>query len=309
MYGRIMKVALACLLLGLMVMPSGKSAQALAAWPIVNEGDSGSNVKAVQFLLRQHGSGIVADGIFGSGTKSAVVSFQSSRGLAADGVVGAQTWGALIISVREGSSGEAVKGVQTLLVKNGRSVTVDGIFGAGTKSAVVSFQQGHGLTADGIVGPMTWQELAGSGNGSTPSGGYSLPLRGLPRTEYDDPHHDYPAIDLQVGTGTPVYAVRGGTGSRFTSTSCGNGYKIVGSDGGTYFYCHWNSFVAGSGVSVSAGQLIGYSGNTGNSTGPHLHLEITVSGVRRCPQRMLLAIYDGTSVPAPSALPTSGCSY
>lgn len=142
-------------------------AAALAAWPVVREGDNGRNVQAIQHLLRQRGSGIAADGDFGPGTKSAVVSFQQANGLTADGIVGANTWSKLVVTVREGSTGEAVRGAQTLLVKNGHNIAVDGAFGSGTASAVRSFQSAHGLTADGVVGPMTWQELAGSGNGST----------------------------------------------------------------------------------------------------------------------------------------------
>jgi len=130
----------------------------------------------------------------------------------------------------------------------------------------------------------------------------------LPRSEYDDPHHDYPAIDLPVGTGTPVYATRGGTATRLSGSSCGNGYSVAGNDGATYTYCHFSSFSAANGT-VNTGQLLGYSGNTGNSSGPHLHFAIKYGGVSRCPQNMLLAIYDGTTVPSPSSLPTSGCSY
>jgi peptidoglycan hydrolase-like protein with peptidoglycan-binding domain len=287
-------------------------AAALAAWTIESEGDIGPNVKAAQLLLRQRGYNIEADGDFGPLTRSAVVSFQQANGLTADGAVGPNTWGKLIITVREGSNGDAVRAVQTLLVKNGRSVTVDGAFGPGTKSAVVSFQSAHGLSADGIVGPQTWQELEGSGNGGGGggAGGYSLPLArsALPRSEYDDPHHDYPAIDLPVGTGTPVYAIRSGTATRVSGSSCGNGYSVAGNDGATYVYCHLSSFSAGNGA-VSVGQLLGYSGNTGNSTGPHLHVGIKYGGYSRCPQRMLLAIYDGVSVPSASSLPTTGCFY
>ncbi len=281
-----------------------------ATWTYESEGDIGPNVKAVQYLLRQRGYSLAADGDFGPITKSAVVNFQQANGLAADGIVGPNTWGKLIVTVREGSTGEAVKGVQTLLVKNGRSVAVDGIFGSGTKSAVVNFQSAHGLTADGIVGPITWEHLVGSGNGSSGTGGYSLPVprSALPRSEYDDPHHDYPAIDLPVPTGTPVYATRGGNATRVSGSSCGYGYSVAGSDGATYTYCHLNSFVAGN-TSVSTGQLLGYSGNTGNSTGPHLHFAIKYGGVSRCPQKLLLAIYDGVAVPHPSTLPTTGCYY
>ena len=296
-------------ILGLALGTATPTSAGAASWTIESEGDAGPNVKAVQYLLRQRGYSLTADGDFGPITKSKVIEFQRANGLAADGVVGPNTWGKLILTVRQGSSGEAVRGVQTLLVKNGRNVAVDGIFGSGTHSAVVNFQSAHGLTADGIVGPITWEHLVGSAS-SGGTGGYALPLpkSALPRSEYDDPHHDYPAIDLPVPTGTPVYATRGGNATRLSGSSCGNGYSVAGNDGATYVYCHLNSFVAGN-TTVNTGQLLGYSGNTGNSTGPHLHFGIKYGGVSRCPQRLLLAIYDGVAVPHPSTLPTTGCYY
>lgn len=120
----------------------------------------GVDVEAVQYLLRQHGYGVSVDGVFGSGTQSAVKSFQSAKGLTADGVVGASTWAKLVVTVKRGSSGEAVKAVQRELnAKRGAGLAVDGVFGAGTESAVKSFQSHAGVTADGIVGPTTWKNL------------------------------------------------------------------------------------------------------------------------------------------------------
>lgn len=60
-----------------------------------------------------------------------------------------------------GSTGADVKRLQRLLVmiKLLDYVGLDGIFGTKTKSAVQSFQQGHNLSVDGIVGPQTWQAL------------------------------------------------------------------------------------------------------------------------------------------------------
>lgn len=137
---------------------------------------------------------------------------------------------------------------------------------------------------------------------------YVLPHSAIARSELDDPHHDYPAIDIPVGTGTPVYAVTNGTAYHIGG-GYGYGVDLRGDDGVRYIFGHFNSRSVGNGVRVSAGQLIGYSGNTGNSTGPHLHFEIRVSEVRRCPQQLLLALYDGTSVPNPATLPSTGCYY
>jgi peptidoglycan hydrolase-like protein with peptidoglycan-binding domain len=56
-------------------------------------------------------------------------------------------------------TGEDVKSVQYLLNSRGCSLATDGVFGPATKTAVVAFQSGHGLTADGIVGNATWPQL------------------------------------------------------------------------------------------------------------------------------------------------------
>jgi Putative peptidoglycan binding domain len=130
-----------------------------ASWPTVRQGDGGERVKSVQYLLNQHGASLGVDGSFGSATAAAVRSFQSAHGLTADGVVGGQTWPALIVTVSQGSTGSAVRAVQSQLTAHGYSTTVDGNFGSGTASGVRSFQSAHGLSVDGVVGPMTWQAL------------------------------------------------------------------------------------------------------------------------------------------------------
>ncbi|GIG70514.1 hypothetical protein Pen01_68090 [Phytomonospora endophytica] len=289
-----------------MVVAPAQSASA-AGWPVVAQGATGSTVSVVQRLLRARGHGVDVDGAFGPATRGAVVNFQSSRGFTADGIVGAQTWGGLIVTVRQGDSGEAVAAAQTALNAHGYGLAVDGAFGPGTASAARSFQSARGLGVDGIVGPQTWQSLVGSGSGG---GGFSLPIpRGaLGRGYYDDPHHDYPALDLPVGTGTQVYAVRSGVAGTINNSRCGLGYALTGDDGATYYYCHLSRHNVGNGARVGPGTLLGWSGSTGNSTGPHLHIEI-YAGAGRCPQPFLLAIYDGGSPPAASNLPTSGCFY
>ena len=134
-------------------------------WPVLKRGSQGHPVPALQYLLRDRGHHVTVDGIFGPKTEAAVEGFQSADQIRVDGIVGPQTWGALIIVVATGSTGDAVRGVQeefqfrNLSGDPGRGLAVDGVFGAKTAAAVRGFQQALGITADGIVGPLTWRAL------------------------------------------------------------------------------------------------------------------------------------------------------
>jgi peptidoglycan hydrolase-like protein with peptidoglycan-binding domain len=134
-------------------------------FPLVRQGDRAHPVTTLQYLLRAQGHNVAADGIFGPQTDAAVRSFQQSRGLAVDGIAGPNTFGALIIQVRRGSQGDAVRGVQeefqfrNLSGDPSKGLQIDGIFGPETDAAVRGFQQALQITVDGIVGPVTWRAL------------------------------------------------------------------------------------------------------------------------------------------------------
>ena len=131
-------------------------------WPLEQEGSTGEDVKTVQYLVTAQGHPTAVDGDFGPLTKAAVEAFQSSRGLGVDGIVGPQTWPQLIIQVQQGSSGDAVRAVQSQIHSRGdgaNQITIDGIFGPITNDAVRAFQTLLGLSVDGIVGPQTWNHL------------------------------------------------------------------------------------------------------------------------------------------------------
>ncbi|MFC4425092.1 N-acetylmuramoyl-L-alanine amidase [Deinococcus navajonensis] len=128
-------------------------------WPTTRSGQTGERVRSAQRLLIAQGHNLTADGSYGAGTASAVSAFQSGVGLTPDGVIGSATWERLIRTVRQGDSGPAVQAAQGQLAARGYSVTVDGVFGPGTDTAVRSFQSSRGLSADGVVGPNTWHAL------------------------------------------------------------------------------------------------------------------------------------------------------
>ena len=108
------------------------------------------------------------------------------------------------------------------------------------------------------------------------------------------------AIDLRAAVGTPVYAAEDGTvdwvqtwngHSTSGDQSYGNLVRIRHADynGGKLqtLYAHLKESKVKYGQAVKEGELIGYSGNTGNSTGPHLHFEVRLNGTRCNPLNWL----------------------
>lgn len=147
-------------------------AQALQPWPVLKQGTNSVwphvTVRSLQYLLNARGARLAVDGQYGPLTRAAVLAFQRSHGLPATGVVNAGTWLRLVVTVRQGSTGPAVRAVQDQINfrnnKNGYTLNVDGIFGPKTAAAVRAFQRAmsvevRGFAVDGIVGPQTWQAL------------------------------------------------------------------------------------------------------------------------------------------------------
>lgn len=163
---------------------------------IVKQGDTGLNVQIIQFYLNQTAvyvntiPPVTIDGVFGPSTKNAVIKFQEFFNLTPDGIVGKLTWDKMYdiyqgirdevdvpqetppqqdsypgTPLKVGSSGDDVAKIQNWLNGIGRTYTsipflnVDGKFGALTKTAVTEYQKLFSLTADGIVGPATWNSI------------------------------------------------------------------------------------------------------------------------------------------------------
>lgn len=91
-------------------------------------------------------------------------------------------------------------------------------------------------------------------------------------------------VDVPVGIGTPVYAAADGT-VMTSGTVQGYGTTVIIMHGSNLssLYGHLSSTTVSVGQSVKKGDLIAYSGNTGNSTGPHLHFEVRENGVATDP--------------------------
>ena len=88
-------------------------------------------------------------------------------------------------------------------------------------------------------------------------------------------------VDLSAPQGTPIVATRGGQVTTATYEAGGAGYyvSINHLDGFVTRYMHMTHFIVSPGEYVAAGQVIGYCGSTGASTGPHLHFSVYYNGV------------------------------
>jgi murein DD-endopeptidase MepM/ murein hydrolase activator NlpD len=139
------------------------------------------------------------------------------------------------------------------------------------------------------------------------------------------PHHDYPAIDILIPEGTPVYALTDGTVVRTTNfddnwwnhncpqpecDTCGIGLSVQTDWGLRYIYCHGNHIHVHLGDHITAGQHILDSGNTGYSGAPHLHLELKLNDTRICPQPLLVTLHRSTTdVVVLHDSPYTSCTY
>lgn len=95
-------------------------------------------------------------------------------------------------------------------------------------------------------------------------------------------------LDIACSTGTPIKVVAGGTVSSVTSGGAyGNLIKVDHGNGVETWYAHCSKIYATQGQTVEAGDIIAAVGSTGNSTGPHLHLEIRIDGEAINPQQYL----------------------
>ena len=162
---------------------------------LLSEGDSGEDIKTVQYYLRFISEfnpavpTVAVDGYFGESTTAAVRAFQQAYDLPVTGVVDGRTWNKMfdvyygIISSMEyelpdgavpfpgvflkyGSEGKNVEILQRYINAAHEiypqipQVTVDGVFGADTRNAVYAAQAVFGLMITGVVGPVLWTELA-----------------------------------------------------------------------------------------------------------------------------------------------------
>jgi murein DD-endopeptidase MepM/ murein hydrolase activator NlpD len=98
----------------------------------------------------------------------------------------------------------------------------------------------------------------------------------------------HPGIDIADPRGTPIAASKAGT-VIFAGSMGGYGNFVIIDHGGGYAtgYAHQSRIATHEGADVRQGQIIGYVGSTGHSTGNHLHFEVRVDGHPENPMRFL----------------------
>ena len=168
----------------------------------------------------------------------------------------------------------------------------DGVFGSGTAGAVMAFQRAKGLTASGKVDEATAAALGlaaaaapAADRGRRRSSSRPSRCRARATTATAGTPPAAPAASTSASTswrpeGNALYAaVTGKVIQIYTDqpgSLSGNGIKIARPDGTYIFYGHLSALAPemAVGAPVSAGQVIGYVGRTGNAAAPHLHLEV-----------------------------------
>lgn len=136
-------------------------------------------------------------------------------------------------------------------------------------SSGLSSGGGSGAVAWPLSGPIS----SGFGNRQDPFGGGVRMHTG---------------IDIVASQGTPIHAARSGTvNSAGWNGGYGNAVIIDHGDGLATLYGHQSQIAVSAGEKVNQGDVIGYVGSTGNSTGPHLHFEVRVNGEPQNPLNYL----------------------
>jgi len=257
-----------------------------------------------------------ADGTFGTGTRSALAAVQRANGLAPSGVVDERTARLLSLVAPAGGSGQVpasgstaagypvfdehgarVVALQRALAAAGvvpRGGT-DGVFGSSTVNGVLAIQRSRGLPATGKVDAATAAALGlAPMDPPAASAPIAISLEAKPvqgPCYYGDTWQAarsvgrvHLGVDILAKEGNELYAVTGGTISKIYTVEkdplTGNGLRIARPDGTYFFYGHLSALPPGIavGTAVSAGQLVGYVGRTGNAGVSHLHLEVHPGG-------------------------------
>ena len=193
----------------------------------------------------------------------------------------------LIVPAMSGATHNVRRGDTLWDIARGYGVSVTAIVEANPQVNPTALRLNENLLIPGAKPRNYAVNLASTtGTGTT---GFSWPASGRITSAFGPRWGAFHAgIDLGVRTGTSIKASVGGTVT-FSGSAGGYGLlvKISHPDGYETRYAHNSKLLVRPGDKVNAGQVIALSGNTGNSTGPHLHFEIRKAGVAKNPTTYL----------------------
>ena len=206
------------------------------------------------------------------------------------------------VGLKVGAQGPLVKELQVALQSTGLVVRggADGVFGNATKSSLIAFQSVNGIPQTGVVTEKgasilrlgSAPDTAAPQGAGNPAASVTLdrfPVQG--QCFFGDTWHAargggrlHEGVDIIAPEGNLLYAVTDGHIAKqywdYPGALAGNGLRLARNDGTYFTYLHMSSFAPGIdvGTKVTAGDVIGFVGNTGSSATPHLHFEVHPGG-------------------------------
>ena len=149
----------------------------------------------------------------------------------------------------------------------------------GSDAAELTQEKADEILAEAVRRAASDQVTADDGAALSGVDLFTLPVAPPPQVSGYDPENGHPGIDFAAEEGAEVYAVAGGIVTAADYDVEKGNYVVLDHGGGLETeYQHMKSLLVSAGQSVVQGQVLGYVGSTGNSTGPHLHFEARQDG-------------------------------
>ena len=149
----------------------------------------------------------------------------------------------------------------------------------GSDAAELTQEKADEILAEAVRRAASDQVTADDGAALSGVDLFTLPVAPPPQVSGYDPENGHPGIDFAAEEGAEIYAVAGGIVTAADYDVEKGNYVVLDHGGGLETeYQHMKSLLVSAGQSVVQGQVLGYVGSTGNSTGPHLHFEARQDG-------------------------------
>lgn len=149
----------------------------------------------------------------------------------------------------------------------------------GSDAAELTQEKADEILAEAVRRAASDQVTADDGAALSGVDLFTLPVAPPPQVSGYDPENGHPGIDFAAEEGAEIYAVAGGIVTTAGYDVEKGNYVVLDHGGGLETeYQHMKSLLVSAGQSVVQGQVLGYVGSTGNSTGPHLHFEARQDG-------------------------------